>query len=84
MCRKSIGYTQREVAGFLRLKSGSQVSRWERGERLPNLAQALSFSALYRRLVNDLFYELYQEKKETIARAKDALSKEKIKVEKKY
>ena len=59
--RKSIGYTQKEVAEILGLNSVAQISRWERGERNPNLKQALQLSALYHRLVNDLFWDLYQD-----------------------
>lgn len=69
--RKSRGLSQKEVAEIISLGSPTQISRWERGERLPNLVQALRLSALYKRLVNDLFFDLFQEQREiVIARTK--------------
>ena len=72
--RKTSGYSQQEVAQILGLSSVAQISRWERGERYPNLKYALQLSALYKRLVNDLFWELYQEQRKCVA-------KEKMKIE---
>ncbi|MCL4704891.1 helix-turn-helix transcriptional regulator [bacterium] len=69
--RRSFGLKQRQVALAINLASPTQISRWERGERLPNLVQALRLSALYKRLVNDLFFDLFQEQREiVIARTK--------------
>ena len=72
--RKTSGYSQREVAQILGFSSVAQISRWERGEKDPNLKHALQLSALYKRLVNDLFWDLYQEQRGRVA-------KEKIKIE---
>lgn len=70
--RKSIRVTQMQVARMLKLSTPTQVSRWERGERLPNLLQALQLSAVYGRYVNDLFFDLFDEQRTLIvARAKD-------------
>ena len=55
--RKTSGYSQREVAQILGFSSVAQISRWERGEKDPNLKHALQLSALYKRLVNDLFWD---------------------------
>ncbi|MFH1680617.1 MAG: helix-turn-helix transcriptional regulator [Candidatus Eisenbacteria bacterium] len=52
--RLSASLSQRDVARALRLKSSTVVSRWERGERLPNPRRLLELSALYHRLVNDI------------------------------
>ncbi len=71
--RKSFGLTQRQVALAINLSTPTQVSRWERGERLPNLVQALRLSALYKRLVNDLFFDLFQEQREFVIGRKSAL-----------
>ena len=65
--RKSMGFTQRQIAHILGQKTPTQISRWERGERLPNLTQALLLSALYKRLVNDLFFDLFDEQRELLA-----------------
>jgi transcriptional regulator with XRE-family HTH domain len=66
--RRSCGLTQKEVAQIIGLTSSAQISRWERGERLPNLTQALRLSALYKRLANDLFFELFQEERKLMIR----------------
>lgn len=71
ICRKSCGYTQRKVAKIIGLASSAQISRWERGERTPTLVQALMLSALYKRLVNDLFFDLFQEQRLMIQKQKD-------------
>ena len=52
--RTTSGYSQKEVAQILGFSSIAQISRWERGEKDPNLKHALQLSALYKRLVNDL------------------------------
>lgn len=52
--RRAAGLTQGEVAQVLRLTSPTSVSRWERGERLPDPTRLLELAALYRRSVNDL------------------------------
>ena len=74
MSRKLAQLTQREVAKHIKLKSPSQISRWETGERVPNLLQALTLSALYRRLVNDLFFDLFQEQRDRIVQKEKQLT----------
>jgi len=71
--RKSSGLTQKQVARAINLSSPTQVSRWERSERLPNLVQALRLSALYQRLVNDLFFGLFQEQREIVIERKKTM-----------
>lgn len=66
--RKSNKLTQKAVAGYLEMGSTAQISRWERGERVPNLTQALRLSALYNRLVNDLFFDLFDEERRCLVR----------------
>ena len=63
--RRLARLTQKDIAKALKLKSTSQISRWERGERIPNLIQALQLSVLYKRLVNDLFFDLFQEQRDS-------------------
>ncbi len=64
--RKDMGLTQRQVANILGHENPSQVHRWEKGKRVPNLRQAVQLSCLYKRLVNDLFWEIYVEERERI------------------
>lgn len=59
--------TQKQVAEKLGQVSSAQIFRWERGERLPKLEHALQLSALYKRMVNDLFFDLYDEKRDELA-----------------
>ena len=62
----TLGLTQKQVARILNLQSSAQVSRWERGERQPNLIQSLRLSALYKRLVNDLFFDCFNQQREFV------------------
>ena len=52
--RREAGLSQAQVANVLDLGSPSAVSRWEHGERVPNLQHLLALSVLYSRLINDL------------------------------
>lgn len=72
--RKARGLTQKAAAKIIGLTSPTQISRWERGERLPNLVQALRFSALFRRFVNDIFYDLFDEQRELIVSNEKSVS----------
>jgi transcriptional regulator with XRE-family HTH domain len=58
---------------MLGLSSSAQISRWEKGERLPTLKHALQLSALYNRLVTDLFFDLFDEERELIAEKNEAM-----------
>lgn len=71
--RKQAGLTQLQVAKILGLHSPSQVHRWEKGKRLPNLTQAIQLSCLYQRLVNDLFWAIHEQERDRIFQAKQAL-----------
>ena len=56
--RKRMGYTQKEVAKQLGLRSTSIISRWEKGEALPSCINLLKLSLLYKTLVNDFYRDL--------------------------
>ncbi len=58
-CRRKNGLSQKEVAVFLGHKKSSQLSHYECGRRLPNLATALKLEIIYRTPVAFLFYDLY-------------------------
>jgi len=60
------GLSQVQVANILGVVSSSQVSRWERGERLPTLKHSLQLSVLYKRLVTDLFFDVFDEEREKL------------------
>ncbi len=63
MYRKMAGLTQVQVAGLMELVSSSQLSRWERGERMPTLKHSLQLAGLYNRLVTDLFFDVFDEER---------------------
>ena len=64
--RKQTGLGQKDVAFLLGHHSISQISRWERGKRIPSTIEVLKLSIIYRRLVNDLLREYYEELTEGI------------------
>jgi DNA-binding XRE family transcriptional regulator len=55
MHRKRSGLTQDEVGYLLGCVNGSKVSRYERYRRIPNLETALTYEAIFRIPVRDLF-----------------------------
>lgn len=69
--RKEQRLTQKDVAYILGIKNASQISHWERGDKIPGTRNILKLSALYQRLPNDLLWGLYEElREEVIARKK--------------
>lgn len=64
--RLAAGLTQVQVAAALGLDGPTSVSRWERGERLPEPERLLELSALYHRLVNDLLLPQFTAARERV------------------
>lgn len=56
--RRIRGLSQKQVAKFLGLKNASRISRWERGDCLPSLVNAVRLATLYRTLVDGIFGDL--------------------------
>ena len=56
--RRARGFKQKEVAEILKLKSSSQISRWERVISLPSSLNTFRLAALYRTAVDPLFIDL--------------------------
>ena len=81
--RKEWGLTQKDVAFCLELKSSSQVSKWERGERIPSTRNLLRLSALYHRLANDLLRDLFDLERERVMAREKLLMSKKLSHEKK-
>ena len=71
--RKESGFTQLEVAKIIGLKTPSQIHRWEKGKRLPNLTQAIQLSCLYHRLVNDLFWVIHEQERDRVFKRKQTV-----------
>lgn len=55
MFRKRSGLSQREVAFLLGCRHGSKVSRYERGERVPNAQTVFGYEAIFRVPSKQLF-----------------------------
>jgi DNA-binding XRE family transcriptional regulator len=53
--RLKTGFTQEDVAGVLHLVNHDVISRHERQEKIPTLLIALSYEALYRVPVSEIF-----------------------------
>lgn len=53
-----MGYSQRQVAKRLGMKSPGRISQWENGWRVPSIRNLLKLSILYRTLVDNLYYDL--------------------------
>ncbi len=76
--RKERGLTQRDVAYILGTKNSSQISHWERGDKIPGTRNILKLSALYQRLSNDLLWGFYEKLREEVIARKKKLKNLKI------
>lgn len=56
--RLLFGYTQREIAQMLGLNSTSVIGRWEQGLAAPDLKNAMKLSAIYKTLIDQLYFDL--------------------------
>jgi transcriptional regulator with XRE-family HTH domain len=56
--RKQQQLSQRQVAVMLTHKKTTQVSRWENGEKIPTLTNALKLSCIFKVPVETLFPDL--------------------------
>ena len=56
--RRERGLTQREVAEILGLHGSAMISRWEKGNVMPETLNALKMAALYRSSVDVIYSDL--------------------------
>lgn len=75
--RKANGFKQKDVAKILGIKSSSKISRWEKGECIPNLVNAFKISILFRVMVDSLFIDLLRELREEMKKREDEYMKKK-------
>jgi transcriptional regulator with XRE-family HTH domain len=61
LARKRAGLRQKQVAHLLGHRTVDQVSRYEKGTRLPTLETALMLEIIYRTPLRQLFSDLYEE-----------------------
>jgi DNA-binding XRE family transcriptional regulator len=64
--RKQQQLSQRQVAALLHHQRTTQVSRWENGEKLPTLANALKLGCILKTPVETLFPDLTADMRKTI------------------
>lgn len=68
--RKVQGATEQEVGRILGTRR-SRVSRWERGDCLPSLVNALKLAALYHVMVEALFSDLHKRLRDEVAHRRE-------------
>jgi transcriptional regulator with XRE-family HTH domain len=75
--RKARGLSQAEAARLMGLKSTAALSRWERGNCLPNTSNLLWLAATYHVLVDALVIDTLREMRAKIDKREQRLSKHK-------
>lgn len=73
--RRVRGLKQKEVAEILGLQSASIISRWEKGQSMPNTLNAFKLALIYRTMVDALFIDLSRSLKEELHRKEEAIRK---------
>lgn len=58
--RRKIGLEQKQVAALLGHKTADQISRYERGAKLPSLKTAIKLGIVYHTPIQVLFYGYYE------------------------
>jgi transcriptional regulator with XRE-family HTH domain len=71
--RKKMGLAQKQVAFLLGHKSTTQLSRYERGTRIPSLKTALKLEIAYAKPLRLLFSELHDEVREDIQKRREKI-----------
>ena len=56
-----MGLSQLQVATHLGLKSTNRLSKWERGESLPNVINLFKLAILYKVLADQLYFDILKE-----------------------
>jgi transcriptional regulator with XRE-family HTH domain len=77
--RRIHGYKQKEVNLLLGIEGQSRVSRWERGESLPDVINLFKLCHLYNTLPNELYFEVYKKLQPGMTRRKTLFTSNKVK-----
>lgn len=72
--RKRSGFTQEELGFLLGDKKHSAISRYEAGERNPDLKTAFAYQVLFGRAVEDLFPGLHDEVRSEVGKRAQQLA----------
>ncbi|MHB8871979.1 MAG: helix-turn-helix domain-containing protein [Candidatus Doudnabacteria bacterium] len=59
--RRASGLNQLDVAKILGMKSSSRISRWEKGNGVPNTVNVFKLAVLYRVMADSLFIDLIRQ-----------------------
>ncbi len=71
--RKMSGYTQKQVAFFLRVENAGMISRWEKGSRFPSPVNIFRLAALYHTMADALYFDLILSVRKEIQARRDEL-----------
>lgn len=71
--RQRAGLEQKQVAYLLGHKTCNQISRYERGDCLPNLQTALKLEIILRAPVREIFPDLYEQHRARIGELSSAI-----------
>jgi transcriptional regulator with XRE-family HTH domain len=72
--RRKNGLSQKRAAYFLGLKTAASLSHYERGDKVPNLKNALKLEIVLQTPVAFLFQELYGQLKKEIQGRRDKIT----------
>jgi transcriptional regulator with XRE-family HTH domain len=72
--RKARGLKQKEVALLLGLRNTSEISRWEKGNCLPQTINLFRLSIIYRTLIDALFIDTIRRLRQEIFEKEEFLA----------
>src|SRR5579859_3752186 len=75
--RKMMGYTLKEVAWLLGLKSTNRLSRWEQGRSMPSVKNLQMLGIIYRTLIDQLYPDQRAKLRTMITEREQILEKKK-------
>jgi len=64
--RKTMGYTQKQVASLLGLHDSVPISMWEKGALLPSTINLIKLSLIYRTYPNELYSDVFLKLREEL------------------
>ena len=70
--RIASGLKQKDVARKMGLRSPSRISRWEKGESIPNIVNLFKLAIIYHVMIDALFIVLIRSLREEIKRNEES------------
>ena len=74
--RRIRGYSQKDVALIMGIKSSDSICKWEKGQSFPSMKNAFKLALAYRILPFALYTDLLDSLKGEIQKGEDALAQE--------